>query len=105
MTDEPEVPPLSQEEAQRLGEERLKEVLAGGGKTKKSFACQHCGEKSYVDFDVMDTNQMVRVLTYFDDQKKGEAKTDTGRRAQLLQREVAEMTSEDLAELILALAE
>ncbi len=95
--------PLTREEAERLGEERLQEVLAGGGKLTKRHKCTKCGEYNYVETDVMDTTQMVKVLQYFADQRKGDGKSATSRFAQLLQQDVSEMTNEQLAELIVSL--
>ena len=103
MTDDGEAPALTQDEAQRIGESRLLEVLAGGGKIRRSKKCQGCGENNIFEFDEMDPELMVKVLKFFDDQKKGEAKTDAARKAQLLLKEIGEMSSEELAELVLTL--
>jgi hypothetical protein len=93
-----QIQPLSDEEAARIGRERLRQLLVNGGTATKTFRCSKCNSANTVKVEVMDPDQMLRTQKYFDDVNQT-APGDVEAGARKLLRDIAEMPSEELAKL------
>jgi hypothetical protein len=97
-----EIPPLTDEEAARIGRERLRRLLVEGGKVVKTYRCVKCNSANRVELEVMDADAMLRTQKYFDDVNQT-APGDVEAAGQRVLRDLAEMPTEELAKLYASL--
>lgn len=98
MAEEAELLELTDEEAARIGAQRLRDLLVHGGKQVKKYRCTKCNQPNEVEIEVMDPDQLLRTQKYFDD-RNATTPGDVEAAGRKLLTDLSEMSSEELAAL------
>lgn len=89
---------LTDEEAARIGAQRLRDLLVNGGKQIKNYRCTKCGQPNEVEIEVMDPDAMLRTQKWLDE-RNAATPGDVEAAGRKLLRDLGEMSSEELASL------
>lgn len=101
-TEEPEA--LTDDEAERLGDARLNEILAQGGRKRIEHRCSACATKDVLWIDIADVDAMVKIQQYRLAKAKARAAQESSEGARILDRRVEEMSDVELMEAYRELA-